>query len=278
MSARSNGGQTWFRVPRNWDMDETLIGVTDTAKLLFLKIVEFCDSTGSSGELTVAQLLFLCRRYKRGREAADRLIASGALLRGSAEAELKQSRSTADAALTQSQRRAEALLKQSRSIAEAPLTQCLSIANAALWLPLSNTRPSIPPAQNKNRAPKETPSQPRAGAREGAREKTDRQTDREEERTPSGSVRSSSARAAPRVAGGATQPTQKDHETPDSAPANGTGTMSRAEAIAFARSEVARGRKNNPAATGIDTKFSKYDPNRPIEPIRSTFLFDEEPE
>jgi hypothetical protein len=51
-----------------------------------------------------------------------------------------------------------------------------------------------------------------------------------------------------------------------------------AELIAYCRAELQNGRKKNPAATGIDTSFSKYDPNRPIEPITSTFMFEEGPE
>lgn len=251
-SPRGNSGQLWFRLPYNWDMDETLVGLPEGTKLLFIKIVEFCHAIGSDGSLTEAQLQFISRGYARGKQGVDRLKAAGALREDSVETGSRQSQYSV----------------------ETPATQLVYIANAARWLPGNNTPKSITPAQNRNRAPKKEETAPRAPARV----KRDREIDREEERTPSGSVRSSSAQAAPRVASGAAQPAPKDLEAPDSAPGNGGGTMSRAEAIAFARSEVARGRKKNPAATGIDTKFSKYDPNRPIEPITSNFLFGEDPE
>jgi hypothetical protein len=130
------------------------------------------------------------------------------------------------------------------------------------------------PGQNVNRAPKDAPKSPRGGARV----KKDREIDREEERTPSGSVRSSSAPAAPRVAGGATQPALEDQEQEGVAPEEDLSKLSRSELIALTKRRAAEGRKRNSAATGIDTKFSRYDPDRPIVPINSAFRFDEDPE
>lgn len=260
MATRTDRGQSWFRLPYNWDMDDGLIGVPEGTKLLFLKIIEFCHSTGSGGTLTAAQLQILASRHKRGKESIDRLQASGALRYGCS----KESCGSTEAELRQCQGRAEAELRQSWGSAEAELKQCWSIAKAALWLPQGNQPKSIPPVQNRNRPAKSAENVPRGGARE----KREREIEREEERTPSGSVRSSSAQAAPRVAGGATQPALQDQE---SAGVDGGGTLSRDEAVALARSEIARGRAKNPAATGIDTKFSKYDPDRPIIPITSAF-------
>jgi len=263
MPGNTNGGQSWFRLPHNWEMDETLIGLPDGAKLLFIKVIAFCDSMGSEGVLTGAQLQTLASRMTRGRQSVERLLSSGCLL--------------VDPPLSPRSQSVVPPLSSGCYSAAPPLpvgSQRVVVANAARWFLVVNPPKTISAGKNTNRAPKKAEDEPRGGARE----KTDRQTDREEERTPSGSVRSSSAQAAPRVAGGAAQPAPKDLETPVSAPANGGGTMSRAEAIAFARSEIAKGRKKNPAATGIDTSFTKYDPNRPIEPITSTFMFEEDPE
>jgi hypothetical protein len=248
MPPGANGIQSWFRLPYNWDMDETLIGVPEGTKLLFAKIIEFCHSMGSDGTLTIAQLKSLSERYTRGKQSVDRLLASGALLVNSP-------------------------LSPGGWSVSSP-AQSVSIANAVRWLPVNNASKSIPPVQNHNRAPKEPDSVPRGGARV----KKEREIEREEERTPSGSVRSSSAPAAPRVAGGATQPSLEDQEKSGVAPGKNGGTLSRSAAIALAKENIAKGRKNNPAATGIDTKFSRYDPDRPITPITSAMTMDWDPE
>lgn len=228
MPARSGIGQSWFRLPINWDMDEDLIGLPEGAKLVFLKIVEFCHTMQSDGTLTTAQLHSVSSRSARGKQSVDRLLAAGALVLDSAKTGGRQT---------------------------------VSIRNAARWLPGNNQEKPIsaghkakPPASPVNNVP-----------RGGARVKRERETEREEERTPSGSVRSSSAQAAPRVAGGATQPAP-DPEVPE-VPA--TGTLSRAEALASIRQTLNHAKQNVPGSTGRDTKFSKYDPNRPMTPINS---------
>jgi hypothetical protein len=98
------------------------------------------------------------------------------------------------------------------------------------------------------------------------------------ERTPSGSVRSFSAQAAPRVAGGATQPALEDLEDPDGPIVVDGRKLVGAELIAYTKAEAQKGRAKNRAATGIDTKFSKYDPDRPITPIQSAMSLEWDPE
>jgi hypothetical protein len=263
MPPRTNGGQSWYRIPHNWELDDTLVGLPDTAQLLFLKIIGLCDATGSEGVVTGAQLLHLTAKGARGRRAVERLLCSGAL-------------SVVGPLSPGCPSDATPMSVRCSSVVTSVLAGCGSvvISMPARWLSVANQPAPISAGQNKNRAPKKPPHA-------GGRLETDRQTDREEGRTPSGSVRPSSAPAAPRVAGGATQPALKDQEQEGVAP-EGNGDRvdrsGRAAAIAFARSEVERGRKNNPAATGIDTKFSRYDPDRPIVPINSAFRFDEDPE
>lgn len=263
MATRGEREQAWFRVPTNWCMDEHLVGVPEGAQHLFLKIIECCHQMGNGGVLTVAQVQAISGRVTRGRQHVDRLLSSGALR---VVSPLSADPHSVDSALS----------VRSQSVVSWWLDRCqlVVIANAARWLLVVNQPTSIPAGRNTNRAPKETETEPRGGARV----KKEREKEREEERTPSGSVRSSSAQAAPRVAGGAAQPAPKDLEPPGSAPGDGGGTMSRAEAIAFAKSEIARGRKKSPAPRETNFRFSKYDPDRPIEPIPRTLIFGEEPE
>ena len=271
MPGNTNGGQSWFRLPHNWEMDETLIGLPDGAKLLFIKVIAFCDSMGSEGVLTGAQLQTLASRMTRGRQSVERLLSSGCLL--------------VDPPLSPRSQSVVPPLSSGCYSAAPPLpvgSQRVVVANAARWFLVVNPPKTISAGKNTNRAPKKAEDEPRGGARE----KTDRQTDREEERTPSGSVRSSSAQAAPRVAGGAAQPAPQERRMlpgedlgdPDGPIVVNGRKLRGAELIAHVRAEVENGRRKNPAATGIDTSFSKYDPNRPIEPITSTFMFEEDPE
>jgi len=85
-------------------------------------------------------------------------------------------------------------------------------------------------------------------------------------------------RDAPRSGGGAARPARKTNPEPaPEMPPEGV-TLPGVEARALMRAELKRGRANNPAATGIDTKFSKYDPDRPIEPITSAMVWKVDPE
>lgn len=228
MTSRNAQGQSWFRLPINWDSDEDLIELPATALVLFVKVVEFCHTMQSDGSLTYSQLQSLSSSLSRGRQSVDRLLASGAL------------------------------------VADSPLSHGripVRIRNAARWLPAVNPPKTISAGQSKNDQRKEVKPEPRGGARV----KRERETEREEGRTPSGSVRPSSAQAAPRVAGGATQPAP----TPESPEVPTVGTMSGAEARAAIRAQLTKAKQTVPGSTGRDTKFSKYDPDRPITPINS---------
>lgn len=266
MPPRTNGGLgglTWFRVPHTWEVDEALIGLTDTSKLLFLRILGFSDSIGSDGVLTGAQLLHLTAKGARGRQAVERLLCSGAL-------------SVVGPLLPGCPSDATPMSVRCGAVVDSLFAGCGSvvISSLARWLPVVNQPATISAGQNKNRAPKKADVEPRAGARQ----EIEREREREEGRTPSGSVRPSSAPAAPRVAGGATQPALEDQEMSGVAPEENLGTLSRSESLALARANIVKGQKNNPASKGISTQFSRYDPNRPIVPINSAFRFDEDSE
>lgn len=106
---------------------------------------------------------------------------------------------------------------------------------------------------------------------EPSRPQRKKETEKERENVPIpsgiGSERSPS-RAAPRSAESAAQ-----HAPDRDVPAGDDGRrLSRQEIIAKARSEIQKGRAKNPGATGRDTSFSKYDPDRPMTPINSAIV------
>lgn len=263
----SGDGGAWIKLPAQWEMDPAVVGLPDGAKILFLRIVQHCNLSGNKGVLTDSQLDAFAEDKRRGWEALDRLKISGALVPLPAKYPLIPGKINNNYPLIPDD---HPLMTDDHQPTpdDHALTTRWVLANSQKWLLPGNSNGSISAGQNTNRAPKSLPakSPARAGA-EGMKEGR-----REEDRTPSGSVRSSSAPAAPRSARGAAQPAQ---DQKNSAVANGekSGTLSRADAIALARSEISKGRAKNSAATGIDTKFSKYDPNRPITPIRSANLF-----
>lgn len=84
-----------------------------------------------------------------------------------------------------------------------------------------------------------------------------------------------SARAAPRSAGGAARPApvagcwEGDTVDDDDPP-----KMTRAEAIAAAKTAIRNGQKKSPYSTGRDVTFSRYDPDRKIVPLTSGFKID----
>lgn len=268
----SSDGGAWIKLPAQWEMDETIVGLPDGAKILFLRIVQHCNLSGNKGVLTDSQLEGFAEDKRRGWEALDRLKVSGALVPLPSKVPLIPGK------INNNYRQIPddlPLMTDDHGLTpdDHALTTRWVLANSQKWLLPSNTNGSIPAGQSKSRTqnslPANSPTRARAeGMKEGRRE---------EDRTPSGSVRSSSAPAAPRSAGGAAQPAQ-DQKNPLSSNGEKSGTLSRAEAIALARDEIRKGRAKNSAATGIDTKFSKYDPNRPITPINSVHLFGEVPE
>jgi hypothetical protein len=232
MPYKTEAGPSWFALPCQFSQDAELMLVSVPAQMLFLRILGLCSGLQTQGRINAAQVQTLCSGMSRPKQYLDELVSKALLTPDSTGAVLVQE---------------------------------YVVSNAAHWLRLDNRRPSLPPGQNKNAAPKKADSGPRAPVHVGAPVKKEREIEREEGRTPSGSVRPSSAQAAPRGSGGAAQPAPNP-EVPE-VPAE--GTMTGAEARASIRATLDRAKKTVPGSTGKDTKFSKYDPDRPITPIRS---------
>lgn len=233
MPARTEKGRGWFAMPLAFARDPKLLAVPPATRYLFLELVALSLETPPYGRVSAVQLSSCGHGMRNLRARCGELMGVSLLSYDQEE-------------------------------------DSYWVQDGAKWLeqrPQGDTNPTPTPKVSPGQRAKGTEKAPRGAARGAAREELQTNTQTEEERTPSGSVRSSSAQAAPRGTGGATQPAQDQ----ESAGVDGAGTMSRDEAIAFARSEVAKGRAKNPAATGIDTKFSKYDPDRPIIPITSAF-------
>lgn len=219
------------KLPLAWECDGQILMLSPQAELLFLRMLSLTNSVQSYGRLSAAQVQ-LCARGMR-------------------------SLSKACAELVQAE-----LISHDVQLAE------YHVNDRTKWFldqpkdNVSGYKPEAKTAAQKVSAP---PVRDNAVPRGGARVKREREIEREEGRTPPGSVRPSSAQAAPRVAGGATQPAP-DPEVPE-VPA--TGTLSRAEALASIRQTLNQAKQTVPGSTGRDTKFSKYDPNRPMTPINS---------
>jgi hypothetical protein len=231
VNARARRSGQFQMLPVAWEYDSQIMQVSAQAELLFLRMISLCNSVQSYGRLSAAQVQSCARGMRNLRSACAELVL----------AELV----SANADSTEYH-----INERTRWYLDEPNPN------------VSAHKPEAKPAGQKHIAPK---TRDNVVPRGGARVKRDREIDREEEQTPSGSVRSSSAQAAPRVAGGATQPAPNP-EVPE-VPA--AGTISGAEARAAIRATLNKAKQTVPGSTGKDTKFSKYDPDRPITPITS---------
>lgn len=246
MSRRSDSVAPYFPIKHRFNTDPDIAGLPVSSRYLFLMLVDLCGMERNGGVLTRDQVREVCMSIPRGHAALLPLIARGSVV--------EEQRSDNGEAV-------------------------YLLRSAARWrvglhgdATESKPRTSIKAAERQSSdANVDETRTPRA------REEKERKKEREEERTPSGSVRSSSARAAPRSAGGAARPapmpgvflgdTVDDDDLEDLTP------MRRAEAIAAAKAAIREGQRKGPA-TGRDATFSRYDPNRKIVPLTSGFKID----
>lgn len=228
MVSRETKAQAWFRLAQSFYQDDQLLQVPVQARWLFLSMVGLSHATQSHGKITPRQ----CQTLAAGMSKVSRSLVQ---LR---DAELIMYDQGEDAYWICDGQRWDLHVTS---------------AGQAEGIPVSKHA-----GQRQEKPVKTEPAVSRAPAHV----KKERNVEREEGRTPSGSVRPSSAQAAPRVAGGATQPAPEP-EVP------AEGTMTGAEARAAIRATLNRAKQTVPGSTGRDTKFSKYDPNRPMTPISS---------
>jgi hypothetical protein len=224
-------GAQFQKLPVAWEHDSQIMTLSPQAELLFLRMISLCNSVQSYGRLSAAQVRLCARGLRNLRSACAELVSAELL--------------SANTDLTEYH-----VNERTRWFLDEPMPN------------VSTYKPEAKTAGQKASAPKSTDN---GLPRGGARVKREREIEREEGRTPSGSVRPSSAQAAPRGTGGATQPAPNPEvpEVPE------VGTMSGAEARAAIRETLNKAKQSVSGSTGKDTKFSKYDPDRPITPINS---------
>jgi len=242
----------FFMMPLNWNHDPDVVDLPPTTQVFWLGLIGLCQSSGNGGVMTWAQVHSFARSFQRGHDAVMRLTSRGSLS-------------------VMHPTGGELAVDMQRTV---PGDAVVVVRNASRWLldKQPSTSLSAGKATSSGAKSEQTPD------RAPAHVKKEREIEREEDRTPSGSVRSSSARAAPRSAGGAARP----------APIAGSAAagrvdpdddedltpMSRADAIAAAKTAIRNGQRNSPYSTGRDVKLSRYDPDRPIIPLRSGFKID----
>lgn len=217
----------WFKLSNTYHLDPKILQVSAGAELLFVRALALCDATQSNGRVSAEQVRVIARGMRSLRACCAELV--GVLL---------------------------------WSYVDDVQGHCGGYVVLAYnkWVGTMPTRQEENPDQPEKSIEVRSMDRPRAGARGNARVKTDRQTDKDSIRSPSGSDRMESARAAPRDAGGATQPAPNNDGDPDT-----LGGLTGPEA---ARAAIAKGRKNNPYATGRDVQFRRTEWIPKQEPSR----------
>lgn len=240
MASRSfNQESSWFKLRHSFYQDDQLLQVPVQARWLFLSMVGLSHAVKSHGKITPRQCLTLAAGMSKVSRSLVQLR----------DAELITYDQGEDAYWICDGQRWDLVVP-----GDGPLRDPAGTGGGQA----ADIRPRKAAGQKTQRPVKTEP----AGSRARAHVEKERQKEREEERTPSGSVRSSSAQAAPRVAGGATQPAPVA-EVPQG------GTMAGAEARNAIRETLNKAKQTVPGSTGRDTNFSKYNPDRPITPINS---------
>lgn len=156
----------FFMMPLGWYRDPQINNLPAGALNVWVGLLEHCQVAGNGGVMTWGEIYTVSRSFARGTASVRALIDRGTLV--------------VDGSFDGE-------------------TTVVRVSNPARWLLVSNPRMAISADGERGVAS--------SGVAESrARVKIEREIEREEERTPSGSVRSSSARAAPRSAGGAARP------------------------------------------------------------------------
>lgn len=263
-----------FRMPVGLDRDPRLLTVSFTARYLFIVIVILAVEAGSSdGTVTAAQLAVTSFPPRALKVNLELLLDAGVLHeRSPGVFELENDERWTLLAPIWSQLRGF----RDESGTDNVASRSFSASKTTRTAPdrYANGKPEkyIPAGQTPD------DPDPRAGARARPHPR-DARINQDLKETPNGvpiprgSDRNTVLRTTRDYA-------QRDEDDPGADPmtdAEGR-KLTTAELIAATRAAAENGRKRNPAATGIDTRFSKYDPDRPITPMNSANLFGGETE
>lgn len=263
MSAEHRRG---LLIPWTFNQHPKVINLPAGARYFFISILILAAQSHSDGRLTRDQVYSCAAGIRNVGREVDRLV-DAELLRREAGGKIfvivdpltwitpGRSLSTYVApkthtSVTQQYPSSTTVVPDSSRIAHTALTDRSPIAHT------TNGKTPAQGADEKPRAgpPARTIAPPRAGSFEVP---SSTRTDG----TPK------DVRDAPRSGGGAARPARKTEPIQEvDVPAEGV-TLTGAEARKLIRKQIANGQKKNPASTGRPTKFSKYDPDRPTEPI-----------
>jgi len=279
----------YMRMPLGWRETDEVVGLSSSAKDLLMALVEHCQVRRNGGVMNEMQVRLICRTLERGHWALAQLISAGVLKMMDGSANQTHTSSTPDAHQRQTKRTPDAHQTQTSSTPTAKVElvyrrSARGVPSECVWCAF--VKPSFWFISGSSTAGQGTDEEPRARSRPPARvgalaireERVE-----EEDRTPSGSVRSSSARAAPRSAGGAARPAPKrEEDQEDDAFADGgdldgrddrvaedDGPMSGAEARRAIRKAISKSSLNS----GKPAAMRKYpmelnslaEPSLPVE-------------
>jgi len=280
----------FFMVPMTWDEEDQVTRLTPSAQLLLLALIRFCQARRNGGRMTEAQARKVCRQVARGHAALDQILGVGILESVTSVQDHRNSsaistelRVNINSTPVHDHHNSSAssgpgvAMELSRSCTEDELIlRWVCFANPVKWLI------DRPVSAGQSTDEEEPRARARVGARAAARVQGTERTEQKEERTPSGSVRSSSARAAPRNAGGVARPAPREEDQEQRAGV-GVGdldaggdrvaedgpTMSKSEALKAIRNSIGK----SSMSSGRPAQLRKYpmelnpigEPSLPVE-------------
>lgn len=268
-------------IPYTFNQDPKVMKLPGGARHLFISILILAAQIPTNGRLTRDQVYSCGAGLRNVGRDVDRLVDAG-LLRREEEEPLY---AIVDPALWITPGRSlSSYVAQKAHTSRTDLAQITHTSRTygAQMPHLARTDPALNGHTSNGKTPAQSPEEsPRAGppARTGAPPRAgsfEVPSSTRTDGTPKG------VRDAPRSGEGAARPARKSESKSDPGevvvpPPEGV-TLAGAEARNLIRKQIANGQRNNPASTGRPTKFSKYDPDRPTEPITSALFREEEPE
>lgn len=256
--------RAFFMLPIGWEKSDHVRQLGPTARFVLLGLVQYCQFNQNGGVMTGREVHAVAKETLRGVASVQQLIDVGVLaqvgVRSTFDARSEHVQDTGENSNTRSMHVRSTFDARSEH-AEATFNARWMLVQNTYWFISEQNELSINAGQTGPATLSSIEDGPRARPRE-ARGKKERKKE-EENRTPSGSVRFSSARDAPRDAGGATRHAPKHgDQAPGSdrvEPTEKSGTdeeppMDSKSAMAMMRETIAK----SSMYSGRPAKLRKY--------------------
>lgn len=224
MGTRNERASGWFRLSRTYYLDPKILKVSESAELLFVRMLALSDATNNGGLITAEQVLTINRGMRNLNAKCDELVDAKLLAyapvvrqQGDSSAPVTRQQGATNAPTTRQQGATSAPVVRKRRAGSAWVAHDYVIVGYHKWKPADEDETAGHSPERPAAASRQTDApRARTGRPAPAREKRDRQTDRTESSPAPPDGLDSVARSAPRLGGAESRPAPKEEKIKNS--------------------------------------------------------------